>query len=340
MPLNIKNKILTALTIFLFTISSGILGYGILTPRSTTLDALYMTIITLSTVGYGEVIDLTNNPAGKIFTMVLIMFGMGNLLFVVTTLTSFITDGELQDLLRKRRMEKMIEKIKDHIIVCGSGIICKRIIQELTETKHQFVFISDNPEDIKLFTHSYPDILFITGDPSCNEILLSAGISAANGFIVALPDDRDSLLTVVTAKKLNPHIRIVASVIIPEAIDKFKAVGVDTVISPTLIGGLRVVSEMIRPSVTTFLDTMLRDKSSNIRFEDVIVSSGSSLIDQTIRHSGIKDKTGLLVVSIRKPGVDQFIYNPSPEEKLTEGTTIIVIGSVDNVIKLKKLAGS
>jgi len=337
-PPEIKNKIILVVFIFVLTLSTGLLGYKVLAPQSSALDALYMTVITLSTVGYGEVIDLSGNPMAKIFTMVLILFGMGNLLFVVTAITSFITDGEIQKVLRKRRMLKMIEKIKDHFIVCGNGIMCKKIIEELIETKRAFVLVSTQEDEVKEWAQMHPDLLYVLGDPSHNEILTAAGIGSCKGLMATLLDDKDNLLAVVTAKRLNPHIRIVASVTNPEIIDKFTTVGVETIVSPTLIGGLRLVSEMIRPSVTTFLDVMLRDKSSNIRFEDVVVEENSFLSNQTIEGAHVREKTGLVVIALRKNQDEGFVYNPGEEEVLSVGMSIIVIGDVDKIALLRQLA--
>jgi len=340
MPKHIKQKILTAILVFLVTISIGIIGYKILAPSYSLLNALYRTIITLTTVGYGEIIDLSTNPAGKIFTMILILFGMGNLLYVVTTITSFFTDGELQEILRRKKMEKFINRVQDHIIICGGNTISKKIIEELTSTQRQFVVVTDNTDEISKLEAAYKDLLYIIGDPSRNDTLLSAGINSAKGLITALPDDRDNLLIIVSAKQLNDNLRIVSRAQNSESIEKFKSLGVDSIISPNLIGGLRMVSEMIRPSVVSFLDVMMRETKGNTRFEDVCIKSGSQLIGKTISDSDIRNKTGLLVVSIKKPEIDEFIYNPSPKEILSEDTTLIVIGSVDDVAKLRALANS
>lgn len=334
----IRKKLFTAFALLLITISAGVTGFTLLSPESTVLDALYMTIITLSTVGFEEVIDLNNNSAGRIFVMLLILFGVGNILYVVSAITSFITDGDIQKILKKRRVIKMIEKINNHFIVCGSGCLCRKIIQELIETKRQFVFVSNSNTEIEACSQANKNFLFVEGDPSRNETLLSAGIKSARGLMIALEDDRDCLLVGITAKALNPDVRIVASVSEPEDIEKFKTVGIDTIVSPTIIGGLRIVSEMIRPSVTSFLDIMLRDKTSNTRFEEVTVRADSPLINQSVSGSRIKEETDLNVVSLRKPDREGFIYNPSAKEILTEGTTLIVIGGVEEIGKLRKLA--
>ncbi|MDD5456023.1 MAG: NAD-binding protein [Candidatus Margulisbacteria bacterium] len=337
MTLSLQQRILFAIFLLLITISIGVSGYHIFAPGSSFLDALYMTVITLTTIGYGEIIDLSHNPQGRIFTMILIMFGMGNIMYVASTITSVITDGELKEILRRRKMQRMINKLKNHIILCGGGVMIKKIIDELYSTKNDFVIISSDMNEINQLTHQYRDLMYIYGDAYHNDNLLAAGIETASGIITTL-DDKDNLFVIVSAKKLNPGIRIVSSANDPEAIDKLKTVGVNSIISPNLIGGLRMVSEMIRPSVTTFLDIMMRDTSSNTRFSEVTVRKGSDLIKHTIGSSKIRDFTGLLILSLKKPNSDSFVYNPFPDEELPEGTVMIVIGSTENVGKLKKLA--
>lgn len=332
---SIKSKILTAFVLFTATLVFGTIGYLILEPGSTLMDALYMTVITISTVGYGEVIDLTASPVGRFFTMMVILFGMGNLLYVISTVTSLITDGELQEVLRRKKMEKKIDQLNQHIILCGSGMMSRKIIEELIQTKHDFVLVSESSDEIHELLNIYPELLYIEGDPSYDNTLKNGAIERASGLIIALHDDKESLFIAVTAKKLNSKIRIVTSVVDAEMIEKFKTVGVETTISPNLIGGLRLVSEMIRPSVTTFLDIMLRDTASNTRFADVKIPNGSPLIGKTIKDCQIKQKTGLLIVSLQKPGVEGFVYNPSPHEIISEGMAMIVIGSAEDVQKLR-----
>ncbi|MEK6557868.1 MAG: NAD-binding protein [Candidatus Margulisiibacteriota bacterium] len=334
----LQQKIISALLIFFVTMGVGVIGYLVISPQSTFLDALYMTVITLATVGYGEIVDLSHNPAGRIFTIILIMFGMGNILYVATTITEFFTDGELQELIRRRKMEKLISKLKDHIILCGAGIIGRKIIEELTKTETPFVLVTLDHHEIHDLGLFYKDLLFIEGDPSTETTLISAGIQSAKGLIATLSDDRDNLFVVVTAKKLNSALRVVCNATNPENSEKYRSVGVDSIISPNLIGGLRMVSEMLRPSVVTFLDVMLRGNANNTRFSEVTILGGSPLIGRTIGEAKIRDKTGLLVISIKNQNEEAFVYNPMPSQIIHENAVLIVIGTVEEVARLKVLA--
>ncbi len=337
-PLHVKRKIFTAILLFTITMGTGMLGYHLLSPTSTWLDAIYMTVITLATVGYGEIIDLSHNPAGRIFTMVLILFGMGNILFVASTFTEFITDGELQKMMRRRKMQKMIDRINNHIVLCGSGLINRKIIDELFETSTPFVLIAQDEHELARLITQHPDLLYISGDASHDSVLLDAGIKTANGLMTALTDDRDNLFVIITAKRLNDSLRIVSSANNPDNIDKYKSVGVNSIISPNQIGGLRMASEMIRPSVVTFLDIMMRGTTGHTRFSEVVVAAESSLDGKTIGEMRIRDKTGLVVISLKQVNEDSFMYNPAPDTRLQTGTAIIVIGSVEQVATLTKLA--
>jgi voltage-gated potassium channel len=317
---------------------SGIIGYHLIAPQSTWLDATYMTVITLATVGYGEVIDLSHSPIGRIFTMVLILFGMGNILFVASTFTEFITDGELQKMMRRRKMQKMIDRINDHVILCGSGMISRKIIDELSQTNTPFVLITQDDQELSRLIAQYPHLLYILGDASHDQILIDAGIKTAKGLMTALTDDRDNLFIIITAKRLNESVRIVSSANNPENIEKYNSVGVHSIISPNQIGGLRMASEMIRPSVVTFLDIMMRGTSGHTRFSEVVVQQGSALDGKTIQDMRIRDKTGLVVISIKHAHEESFVYNPEPQTMFQAGTAIIVIGSVDQVALLTQLA--
>lgn len=339
-PLHVKRRIYTAIFLFTITLGTGAIGYRLLSPTSTWLDAVYMTVITLTTVGYGEIVDLSHNPAGRLFTMVLLLFGMGNILFVASTVTEFITDGELQKMMRRRKMQKMIDRISNHIILCGGGLISRKIIDELTQTNTPFVLVTHDDHELSALMTQHPDLLHISGDPAQDQTLLDAGVKSAKGLMTALSDDRDNLFIIITAKRLNGSLRIVSSANNPENVEKYNSVGVDATISPNQIGGLRMASEMIRPSVVTFLDVMMRGTSGHIRFSEVIVKKGSKLDGKTIGEVRIRDKTGLVVISLKHPDEDSFVYNPLPKMKLTTGSAIIVIGSVDQVAQLTELATS
>ncbi len=336
----IRKKIFFPIFIFLLTVAFGVIGYLLIGgPQWHFLDALYMTIITIFTVGYGETHDLALNPAGRIFTITLIIVGMGNILFVVSTVTSFFVDGDLKRFLWRRRMESSIQKLRNHYIVCGAGKTGIHIINELHETKRPFVVIENDPIRLTNIQNKYEEALLISGDASKNENLIAAGIEHAAGLVSVLRTDQDNMFVVISARQLNKTLRIITKNVDPEAQEKFLAAGANAVISPNTIGGLRMASVMIRPATVSFLDQMLRDKSLRIRVEEITVSQNFSGCHKPLKDSQIREKTNLLVVALQKPGTTTFVYNPTGAEILEPGVILVVIGGVEAIDVLRKFVG-
>ena len=332
----LTRKVSRLLLILGLVFAVGVAGYMLLGGLGTGqawsfLDALYMTVITLATVGYGETHPL--GPAGRIFTVFLIIGGMTVVSYGVITITTLIAEGELQRLLRRGRMDKDISKLKDHYIVCGAGELGRHILKELQDTRQPFVLIDKNAETVKKLYSG--EILFIQGDASEDAILQQAGIEKAFGIFCALPEDKDNLFVVLTASELNKHVRIISKRIEDESEQKFFRAGADKTISTNKIGGLRMTSEMLRPTTATFLDFMLRDKK-NIRFEDVEVGS-EGLAGKTLAETCLHDKTGAMVVAIRsKDG--EIVYNPKGNTRIDSGSILVALGGVEQIEALRALS--
>jgi voltage-gated potassium channel len=333
-----RKRIYLSLTVFIAVFIIGVAGFKIIGgPEWSLLDSLYMTVITLSTVGYEEVIDISANPAARIFTTVFIVICLGTIAFAVSSITSFIVEGELKNVLGRKRMEKEIAKLKDHYIVCGTDETAQTIIQELILTKKKFVVIEPSKEKIDKLS-AEENILFINGDPIEDDVLLSAGIEKARGILLSLPTDEANLFVTLTARSLNPRIRIVTKGIDLKSHKKMVKAGSDSVISPTYIGGMRMVSEMIRPAVATFLDMMLREREKVLRFEEVTVGEESSLIGKTIKEARLEERTNALLVAIRRDGKKDYEFNPSRDTAIQKNDTLILIATPDMVKELEKLA--
>lgn len=324
----ILKRLKTSLILLVLFICIGISGY-IIIEKWNFLDAIYMTIITIASVGYMEVKPLSD--AGRVFTIFLIIFGVGVLLFCISTFTAFLVEGELSDILRRRKMEKQITKLKDHYIVCGAGRIGYHIIEELKKTKRQFVVVDTNEETCKKLSEQ--GILYIKGDATNTSILKSANAVNAKGIFCALPSDAENLLLILTAKGVNPSIKIVAKADEYESEEKMKKAGADSVVLPEFIGGLRMASEMVRPETVKFLDHMLKDKERVFRVEDIRVGDNPLLKDKTLFDSGLLDKEGLCVVAIKRD--NRYIFNPPKDENLKEDDFLILIGEADIIRKLK-----
>lgn len=332
--MTIQRKLLLAGLSVGFIFIGGISGY-ILIEKWSLLDAIYMTTITLTTVGFGEVNKLS--PHGRIFTMVLLVCGMGVLFYGLSTVTAFIIEGEFKDILGRRKMEKEISKLKNHIILCGIGKTGRHILEEFTKTKTPFVVIEQNNNRINQM-QKLDTFLYLEGDSTTSELLIKAGIERAKGLITTLPSDKDNLFVILTARDLNPKLKIVSRAIEEESVHKLSKVGADVVISPNAIGGLRMASEMIRPTVVSFLDIMMRDPQHTMRMEEIRVPQDSKLIGQSIKQGAIQEKTGLLVIALKKAD-GSYLFNPPSKTQIEEQDMLIVCGTKEQIEKLREVAG-
>jgi len=328
--MNFKKQFLLLLLVLFIVFLIGTIGYEVIEGWNF-LDSAFMSVITLATVGYGEVHPLSS--IGQIFTILLIIGGMGVVSYGVLTVTTLIAEGELQRFLRRRRMDKEISKLSNHYIVCGAGETGKHIIEELIHTQREFVVIDNNINNIKRIEGK--DILFIEGDASSDAVLINAGIERAKGIFCTLPSDKDNLFVVLTARGLNKNIRIITRCVEDESEQKFLRAGADKVVSTDYIGGLRMASEMIRPAATSFLDIMLRDRKG-VRFDEVTVNQNSKLVNKTIAESEIFKKTGVIVVAV-KNDKGEYLYNPRGDTKINAKDTLIVLGDVRQIQNLKNL---
>ncbi len=316
--------------LLLFILSAGVLGYHYLEGWSL-FDSLYMTVITLATVGYGETHPLT--LAGRAFTIFLILGGMSIIFYALTEITTVVVEGEMTGILRRRRMNRHINRLKNHYILCGAGRSGSHVLNELRKTGRVCVVIEKDPLKVKSLLAEHVPV--IEGEATEDYALRSAGIERAAGLVTALPSDKDNLFVVITARGLNPSLRIVSKVEEIAARDKFLRSGADTAVSANFIGGMRMASELIRPTTVSFLDTMLYGTPS-LRVDEVVVSSSSKYIGQSLGRCDILRESGVVLVSIRVPGKkDGFRFNPPMETHLKSGDTLIVIGDRSQVEVLR-----
>jgi len=313
-------------------------GYRLLGgPRVSALDAIYMAVITISTVGYYEVVDTSTNPSLRVFNMFVILFGVGVLLYVFSASTAFIVEGDLKDLFRRRKMLKQIRSMKDHFIVCGAGEVGQHVVKELIKTRNPFVVIDHDEARIEKM-HQLGDFPVLKGDAMDEELLLSAGLANAKGLATVLPEDKDNLLITVTARQLNPSLRIVARVAEARMTDKLIRAGANSAVSPNTIGGLRVASELVRPHVVGFLDLMLKEESKTLRVEEIVVGAESPWVGKTIRDTEIHQRYELLALALRKPD-GSTSYNPHGHTVIAAGDVLVVMGDVDTIWKARAAAG-
>jgi voltage-gated potassium channel len=328
---------LAALVVLAALGSTGffVLGHG----RWRFGDCVYMAIVTISTVGFAELPKMGEVPGARAMTVGIIVCGIGVLAYFQANLTALLVEGAIGQALRRNRMRKNIVALHGHVVVAGAGATGKHVIEELITTQTPFVVIERNREHGERLSEELMDgkMLIVHGDATEDHVLLEAGVDRAKGVIAALTHDKDNLFVTLSARSLNSAARIVAKVVEDEAVPKMLRAGASAVVNPTMIGGRRLASELIRPEVTEFLDLMLRDKDKNLRIEEVTISDTSAFVGVALKDTPIRRETKLLVIAVRATD-RSFSYNPDPDLVLERGTTLIVMGETDSIVKLRKLA--
>lgn len=297
----------------------GTIGYWLIENRQVSIiDAVYMSFITIATIGYSEVIDLSANPGGRIFTIILAVGGIGVLAYTATSFIAFIVEGQLTQSFKRRRMEKRAGKLSAHYIVCGSGTVGRYIVDELKSTGRKFVVVEDEKSKIEKLLELFPKEIIVEGDATSNETLVKAGVSEAEGLFSITGDDNQNLVVCLTARQLNKDLRIIAECKELANGEKLKRAGADAYVSATNIGALRMASEMVRPAVVSFLDVMLRDQQ-NLRVEEVIVPEDYP--GKSVGEAGVKTQPHSLLLAIKTSG--EWVYNP-PEECIIKPADTLV----------------
>lgn len=336
--MDLRRKLFLAVLLMLAMIFSAAGGYRLLGgPSVSLLDAIYMAVITVATVGYGEVVDTGARTSLRVFNIFVILFGIGIMLYAFSTATAFVVEGELKDIFRRRKMLKQIREMKDHFIVCGAGETGHYVVQELLKTGHRFVVIDHDEEQLEKAQHLGEFPVF-KGDAADEEVLETAGLARAHGLVTVLPDDKDNLMVTVTARHRNPAVRIVARCTDVKMVDKLVRAGANAAVCPNMIGGLRLASELIRPHVVSFLDVMLREQSRTLRVEEIAVQGGSPWSGKTIRDTQIHQRFELLALALRKNS-GAMTYNPQADIVLAPGDVLLVMGDVEKVWKAREACG-
>lgn len=325
-------KIVLSLITLIILVASGCLGY-VLIEGWPPFDALYMTIITIATVGYREVYDLSH--AGKVFTILLIIFGTGTIAYTLGSLFQFMVEGQLRALLGRKKLQKQISGLKGHYVICGFGRIGRLISREFAAKPLPFIVIEQQPDRCRrLEDESY---LFVEGDATHDEVLEQAGIRRAKGLITAVTTDSANVFITLTARGLNPDLFILARASEDGADLKLIRAGANKVVSPYTIGATRMAQAVLRPSVVDFIDIATGTESLELQLEEIRIAPDSPLVGKTLINSSIRKDLGIIIVGIKKG--EHMNFNPSPTTEIEPGDILITLGEPPSIKNLETIAG-
>ena len=325
-----RKKLLLTIGLIILIISFGIIGYMSIEGWSF-FDSLYMTIITLTTVGYKEVHDLSLK--GQLFTILLIIGGVGTVFYALSTGAKIILEGELQEIFGRKRLEKRIKGLTDHFIVCGYGRMGKIICRELRENNIAFIAIEKTPETLE----EKGDTLIFVGDATKDEVLKELGIERARGLISVLPTDAENLYVVLSARGLNPGLMIVARAGEEGSEQKLIRAGADRVVSPYHIGGLRIAHTVLKPAVVDFIEFATKSGNLDLQMEEIVIQENSGLVGQTLDECGFGRDLGIIVVAIKTTSGDMK-FNPTFRSNVSAGDTLIALGEASKLKILEDMA--
>src|SRR5450830_920452 len=298
----------------------GTLGYRYLgRPSATWIDSFYMTFITVATIGYGEVIDLSRHPLGRLFTVFIAVIGIATMSYLFSTVVALLLESDLNAALRKKRMEKAIAKLTGHYIVCGIGRVGSNVAHELAKTDRTLVVIESDRAALDRWLEHHPDTLYLHEDAADDDSLLTAGIMSAAGVFAVTGDDSHNLMLSLSVKLLNPKARVVARLHDIRNADKARRAGADEVVSPDYAGGMRIASAMVRPHVVNFMDQMLHT-DDGLRVEEVRVPSH---FPPTPLAKLIPKSKDYLLMALQEQ--DNWVFNPADDHVLKAGTTLILM---------------
>lgn len=327
-----RKKLKYIFLIFATLLIIGIIGYMILL-KVNFVDALYMTVITISTVGFGEVAAMDSQA--EIFSVILIFLGVGIVGYAFTTLVVFFVEGKMTELWKGRKMDKKIAALHDHYIICGSGEIAEVIIEKFIDDKLDFVVITSNYEDLDHYSHE--NILVIEGCSTEEKILERAGIATAKGLVATMDSEVDNIVTVLTARNLNDKIYIIANSTSKSGSEKLLKVGANKTLSATEISGKRMAALLVKPNIISFLDVFTRVGDIELDLEEVTVFKDSYLENKNLMEAEIPKKTGLIVIAIKKIEDQKLLFNPPVNYTFQIGDVLIVLGREEQIEKLRHL---
>lgn len=328
--MSLERRLLNIGLVFATVILLGGVGYYLLEGWSWT-DAFYMAIITITTVGFGEVHPLT--PAGKLFTSMLILLGVATITYAFTALTNYLIAGKVGDILGEFKMKRQISSLENHYIVCGFGRVGQQVCAQLQQDRQVFVVVeADEALVSSAKERGYPAV---PGDAGEDHVLQQAGILRAKGLVAAVSNDAENMFVVLSARSLKQDLLIVARADTEQAVSKLMRAGANRVISPYSLGGRLIAQTLIRPDVVDFLDVVMYDDSLKLFLEDLTVTRGCSLDQLTVGEARIREATGANVLGIKRGG--QVIVSPPSSTQLEPGDVLVALGTRQELTALASL---
>lgn len=310
----------------------GTLGYRFIGgPSVTWIDGFYMTFITIASIGFGEIVDLSQHPMGRLFTVFIAVFGIGTISYLFSTFVALLLESDLNNALRNKRMKKEIAKLTGHYIVCGIGRIGTNVANELLKNKRTLVVIEKDRAALDSWLEDHPQTLYLQEDAAADEALRKAGLMTAAGVFAVTGDDSHNLMVSLSVKLLNPKARVVARVHDVRNTNKARRAGADEVVSPDFTGGMRIASAMVRPHAVNFMDKMLRT-DDELRVEEVIVPAHCP--DTALAQLVPKSRDYILMATHEQ---GQWVFNPPDDHVVKAGTALVLMTSPDGRAHLEQL---
>ena len=329
-----KNIIFSFL-ILLLVLIIGVVGFKFLEPRYTLLEAVYMTVITIATVGYREIYEPTQGT--MVFISLLIVTSFGTFAYAVSAISAYIIDGEFREYFKEFKVKSEVSKLKNHVIICGYGRNGSQAVTVMEKHNQSFVVIESNAAAIEDLKKHNPEALVVVGDATHDEILMEAGIEKAKSLITTLPSDSNNLFVVLSARSINGQLKIISRASEDNSDKKLRIAGADNVIMPDKIGGAHMASLVMKPDIIEFMDYISAQGQIDINLEEISFDElPPKFKNKSITDIGIRNLTGANIIGLKGPD-GEFVINPKPGTLITSKIKMFVLGTPDQIKKLKEL---